>query len=39
MGVYQEATGGPGISFVEWMAIGLPVVAVLPLAWLWPRET
>lgn len=36
MGVYQEATGGPGISFVEWMAIGLPVVAVLlPLAWLW----
>ncbi len=36
MGVYQEATGGPGVSFLEWMAIGLPVVAVLiPLSWLW----
>jgi sodium-dependent dicarboxylate transporter 2/3/5 len=36
MGVYQETTGGPGISFVEWMGIGMPVVAVLlPLAWLW----
>ncbi len=36
MGVYQEATGGPGVSFLEWMTIGLPVVVVLlPLAWLW----
>ena len=36
MGIYQEATGGPGVSFLEWMAIGLPVVSVLlPLAWLW----
>lgn len=36
MGVYQETTGGPGVTFVEWMGIGLPVVAVLlPLAWLW----
>ena len=36
MGVYQEATGGPGVSFLEWMTIGLPVVVVLlPLTWLW----
>ena len=35
MGVYQETTGGQ-ISFLEWMGIALPVVAVLlPLAWLW----
>jgi len=36
MGVYQEAVGGSGISFLGWMALALPVVAVLlPLAWLW----
>ena len=36
MGVYQESVGGPGMSFVEWTAIGLPAVALLlPVAWLW----
>lgn len=34
MSIYEEATGH-SISFLEWMSIGLPVVALmLPLAWL-----
>lgn len=36
MGVYQETVKGPGISFLDWTAIGLPAVALLlPVAWLW----
>lgn len=35
MGIYREATGAD-ISFLEWMTIGIPAVAILlPLAWLW----
>ncbi len=35
LGVYKEMTGA-AMSFLEWMAIGVPVVVVLlPLAWLW----
>lgn len=34
MSVYEQATGN-SISFLEWMSIGVPVVAVmLPMAWL-----
>jgi len=36
MGIYQESVSGPGLSFVEWTAIGLPAVALLlPVAWVW----
>jgi len=35
MGIYKEVSGNE-VSFVQWMRIGLPMVAaLLPLAWLW----
>lgn len=35
MGIFKEVTGRE-VSFLEWMRIGLPMVAILlPLAWLW----
>lgn len=35
MQVYATTTGSP-ISFLQWMAIGVPIVAIsLPLLWLW----
>ncbi|MFT5681143.1 MAG: sodium-dependent dicarboxylate transporter 2/3/5 [Myxococcota bacterium] len=35
MGIYREATG-TDVSFLQWMSIGIPAVAILlPLAWLW----
>lgn len=35
LGVYEEATGHP-LSFLQWMAIGVPATAILlPAAWIW----
>jgi solute carrier family 13 (sodium-dependent dicarboxylate transporter), member 2/3/5 len=35
MGIYREVTGQE-VSFLQWMRVGLPIVAVLlPIAWLW----
>ncbi len=36
MGIYQEIEGGRAVSFLDWMAIGVPIVLVfVPLAWWW----